>query len=174
MLTLLDLAISWRLQANPSLESMELVTAPDFARLNPSASRACGKRTVLASFLSSLDLAPFLDNSIFSPAADLPKAPVTATKSPGFAPLLRTSRLGLATPTPIESITRSLDSPVSPPIILQLYSDEPFARPAPISRMPLRPIEAGRPSDIIRAIGLTPFAAKSLTVATTAFLAACQ
>src|SRR6266568_5899667 len=170
--TLLDCAIWWRLHAKPSLESMELVAAWLLARVIPSVSRAFGRRTALTrdgyfaeSFFS-------FDSRILRPALGFPKGPVTAIMSPGRAPFLRTIVFRLANPMPAMSITRSSDWLVSPPMILHLYSRAAWPRPRAMSWTVFFLTGAGSPRETIRACGLTPFAAKSLTVATTAFLAA--
>src|SRR5256884_8857668 len=78
-----------------------------------------------------------------------------------------------ANPNPIQSITKSWVSLVSPPSILHPYSLAPLLRPNAISLTLDSLTGGGRPRDTRSPLGWTPFAAKSLTVETTDFLAAC-
>ena len=114
--TLLALAISWRLQARPSLESIDADAALDKLSAKPSFNRACGIKTCSMRDLRRASGVLAFFSSILRPAAVLPKEPVTATMSFGCAPLRRTRFVFSISPNNDILIMRSVDSPVSPPI----------------------------------------------------------
>jgi len=115
--TLLAWLISLRLQASPSLESMDAVAAPVFARISPSLSRAWGMRTVSTSFFLIFGGASSSSVNIFSPQEVKPKCPVVATMSPGCAPLRRIRFPFFVVPKAAMLMMRSSVSLVSPPMM---------------------------------------------------------
>src|SRR5207253_10741247 len=132
-----------------------------------------GWRTEKTSFENLRGQGFFFPDNIRSPALVFPNSPVTATTSPSLAPSLRRIPPDSANPNPIQSITSSSVSLVSPPSILHPYSLAPLLRADAISFTLDSLTGGGIPRDTKSPRGWTPFAAKSLTVATTAFLAAC-
>jgi len=172
--TLLAFAISCRLQASPSLESIAAVTALVLLRAKPSFSRAWGIRTDSVRFSRVLSGVLMFSVSIRSPAAAFPKGPVTATMSPGLAPPRSMRSVFLAVPNNAMLIMRSEASPVSPPMMYASYSRAPAFSPLPISSMSFSVSPVGSPSETRSASGFAPFAAKSLMFITTALRAACQ
>ena len=109
----------------------------------------------------------------FSPEAVFPKSPVTATRSPGLAPLRLTKTCLSQVPRSEQLMTRSDASFVSPPMMYASYSRTPSFKPRPICLTSSSVKLPGKPRATNRTSGLTPLAAKSLMFITTALRAAC-
>ena len=164
------LAIECRHVAKPSLESTEAVRYLETA--TPSSSLGAGFNTLPTATSLNPGSAFAPSSRIFNPADDKPNSPVVRTSSPAFAPPLGV----IAAPNPsiVQSITRSSASFVSPPTSLTFHSRAASAKPSARPVTSLSEVPLGRPREIRKESGATPFAAKSLTHDATAFRAACR
>src|SRR5690242_4426375 len=173
-LTLLCLANSYREIASPSLESIE--EEKYFASCIPNLCCGLGLVTDKIAFFLNCPSDLVLLIRIFRPEAEYPNFPEQTIWSPGFAPFLFGMRITSSkTPTILQSIMSSFDLLVSPPTILTPNSLDAFLKPSMRSLISLLEYFVGIPIEMAHIYGgLTPFADRSLMLATILFLAICH